>query len=68
MHCCLQLEAGHAAHQQPSSIWDKLQSKDAQLGILSMVLLVSHCSWKEEFSELMLHLYNGCHILTVFAA
>ena len=45
-HCCLQLEAGHAAHQQPSSIWDKLQTKDAQLGILSMVLLVSHWCWQ----------------------
>ena len=36
-----QLEAGHAANQSPGSIWDKLQTKDAQLGILSMVLLVS---------------------------
>jgi len=37
----LQLEAGHAGIQPSGSIWDKLQSKDAQLGILSMVLLVS---------------------------
>lgn len=36
----MQLEAGHAANQLPGSIWDKLKSKDAQLGILSMVLLV----------------------------
>ena len=35
------MEAGHAANQSPGSIWDKLQTKDAQLGILSMVLLVS---------------------------
>ncbi|KAL0037192.1 hypothetical protein WJX79_005016 [Trebouxia sp. C0005] len=34
------LEAGHAANQSPGSIWDKLQTKDAQLGILSMVLLI----------------------------